>query len=376
MSHPSNSRNAPPRPHLLFVEHSRLMRKAAERILGKEFEVVLSETCETAWTTLLDNPLIQVVFVNLDESGTQSDPEPGLLERIRTTSSRRVSETPVVVITGDQVSESLREEWLDQGVTDFIEKPFRPSELLARARTHATAAGAQERLKLLQLQHNRDGETGLGNRRYFFERLGQAISFAHRHELPLSLVHVHLDGLASTLQTMERPMRLGRMVRLGRMLGGAVRQEDTVYRTGPETFSFILPNTDADGAEAVRCRLVPELDTLGMLAEGGSTEISTRFHVEKVQSEHEEPVSDVVNRIRQNMGALLVIPAEEATPAVSDALLTAPPDHLESLLELAQQGEAEQLKAVLPEIFDRLKPLLSLAESIHEKKQDDDKTGQ
>ncbi len=376
MSRPSSPPNALPRPHLLFVEHSRLIRKAAERILGKEFEVVLSETCEAAWTTLLDNPLIQVIFVNLDESAPQSQPGPDLLERIRTTSSRRISETPVVVITGDQVSESRREEWLDRGVTDFIEKPFRPSELLARARTHASGAVALERLKLLQLQHNRDGETGLGNRRYFFERLGQAISFSHRHELPLSLVHMHLDGLAGTLQNMERPMRLGRMVRFGRMLGRAVRQEDTVYRTGPETFSFILPNTDANGAEAVRCRLVPELDALGMLDGGDLTEISTRFHVEEVHSEHEEPVSDVVRRIRQNMGALLIIPSEEITPTGADALLASPSDHLESLLELVEQGEAEQLKAVLPEIFARLKPLLSLAESMHEKNQDGDKTGQ
>jgi two-component system, cell cycle response regulator len=375
MSNPSTSRNEPPRPHLLFVEHSRLMRKAAERILGKEFEVILAETHKTAWTTLQDNSLIQLVFVNIDGVPEDSDQGPNLLERIRTASNHRVSETPVVVITGDQASESDREELLEKGVTDFIEKPFRPSELLARARAHATAAGALERLNTLQLQHNRDGETGLGNRRYFFERLKQAISFSVRHELPLSLVHVHIDGLAGAVQAMERPMRLGRMVRLGRLLGAAVRQEDTVYRTGPENFSFILPNTDADGAEAVRCRLVPELDAMGMLDGEGLSDISTRFHVEEIKSEADEPVVDVLSRVRENMGVMLVMPNENAMPAASGALLAAPPDHLEDLVELARQGKTDHLKNLLPELFERLQPLLSLAETIHKNDRDEDETG-
>ncbi len=375
MSESARMRKESPRPHLLFVEHSRLMRKAAERILGKQFEVMLAETHESAWTRLLDNPLIQVVFVDIDGVPTDSDGKPDLLERIRTASSQRVSETPVVAITGDQDCESRREALLEKGVTDFIEKPFRPSELLARARAHATAANARERLNLLQLQHHRDSQTGLGNRRYFFERLKQAVSFARRHQLPLSLVHVHLDGLSATLQAMERPMRLGRMVRLGRILSDAVRQEDTVYRTGPETFSFILPSTDADGAEAVRCRLIPELDGLGMLNGGGSSEISTRFHVEKIASDPEVPVGDVLSQVRENMGALLVIPAEAPSPAVSDAIAAAPPDQLENLLELARRGETEQLKHLLPELVERLQPLLSLARSIDRKDREDDENG-
>ena len=363
-----NQRNEKPRPHLLFADGSRLMRKAAERILGKEFEVILAATPEKAWMTLQDNTLIQVVFVDLDDQANGDDRNPGLIDRIRSATNRRVAETPVVAISDGDDSESLREDLLKKGVTDFIEKPFRPSELIARARAHATAAGAAERLKLLQLQHNRDGETGLGNRRYFFERLGQSISFARRHDQPLSLVHVHLDGLAMAMRDLERPMRLGRMVRLGRILAQAVRQEDTVYRTGPETFSFILPHTDAGGAEAVRCRLVPELDGMGMLEGNGQPKVISRFIVEQIPVDGEQPVSEILSRIRQNMGALLVLPADEAAPELSDTTASIPPAHLENLLELARRGETEQLRNLLPEVIDRLEPLLTLAEKINKKK--------
>lgn len=287
------------------------MRRAAERILGGEFEVILAETPQQAGTILLDNPLIQVVFVDIEDPPDNDGNFPGLISRIRTATSRRVSETPIIAIADDDDSESLRHHLLEKGVTDFIEKPFRPSELVARARAHATAAGALERLKLLQLQHNRDGETGLENRRYFFERLGQSISFAKRHDLPLSLVHVHLDGLAGAMQALAGPKRLERMAKLGRILSRGVRQEDTVYRTGRETFSFILPNTDANGAEAVRCRLIPELDGVGMLGGDDPTGISSRFIAEEVATDSEEPVNELLSRVRQGMGAGLIIQADE-----------------------------------------------------------------
>jgi len=341
------------RPCLLFVDRSRLMRLSAERILGHEFRVVLAENAELGWIKLMDDPLIQVVFHDL--VGPDHEIDFSLLERVRQSENRRVRDTPVVVLTDDDDSEEHRAEALSKGATDFIDKPFRPSELVARARALATTSEAAQRLRLMQRRHNRDAETELGNRRYFFERLAQALSFAKRQRQPLSLVHVHLAGLA---QAFEPGQRVQRLAQLGRILGRAVRQEDTVYRTGPETFSFILPGTPADGAEAVRCRLAPELDGLGLMGHTAGHHPIARFIVQTPELGDEESMVECLRRIREGMGPVLVSPAD---PAPRGARPPASADDLETLLEMARHGDADQLKAHLPEILDRLKPLLDLA---------------
>ncbi len=349
--------DALPRARMLFVDRSQLMRKAADRILGDEFRVQLAEDTQTAWIILQDDPLIQVVFYDQDSSEDSDGLE--LLKRIRSCESRRVRSTPVVIITDDDDSEAFRQRALNAGATDFIDKPFRPSELLARARAHASTAEAVQRLRLMQRRQNKDGETGLGNRRYFFERLAQALSFARRHHQPLSLVHIHLDGLNAALKPRDPVFRRARLARLGRMLHRAIRQEDTVYRTGPETFSFILPGTNDAGAEAVRCRLVPELDGMGMLDAAGELGISARFIVQSPRIDEDEGVLEALRRIREGMGTLLI---------ERDSLKKDEPEHhpddIDSLLELARHGDMEQLREHLPEVLAKLKPLLELANQL------------
>jgi len=356
-----------PRPRLLFVDSSRLMRRAADRILGGEFRVFAAADTEQAWVSLLDDPLIQVVFY--DQTTDDDEHGPGLLERIRTAESRRVRETPIVVITENADSEERRNTLLKRGATDFIDKPFRPSELIARARAHASTADAVQRLLRLQKRHNKCLETGLGNRRYFFERLAQSLSFAKRHHQPLSLVHIHMDGLTRGLKKLDAKDRKQLMASLGRVLLRAVRHEDTVYRTGPETFSFILPGTNEPGAEAVRCRLIPELDGIGLLKGRQPLEVSSRFIVQSPEYKQEESLIECLRHIREGMGALLVQHSQIQSkhPDTAD-------DDLDALLDMARHGDVEHLREHLPELLLRLKPLLDLANKLEPSARSDTQT--
>lgn len=354
------------RPRLLFADSSRLMRRAAERILGSEFSITLAEDLEQAWIALQEDALIQLVFCDL--TGRDGQPELTLIENIRTAGSRRVRETPVVMMIDDDPdnarNDTLRDQALKLGVTDFITKPFRPSELIARARTHASIGESIQRLSALEKQHNKDAETGLGNRRYFFERLAQALSFAKRHQQALSLVHVHLDGLAEVCERHEDDQMQGRLAKLGRVLARAVRHEDTVYRTGPETFSFVLPGTDAEGAEIVRCRLAPELDGMGLL-DGSSMNVKSRFVVQSPPLDPEEPLVVSLRQIREGMGGLPFRHAIKTPPATSPPAATS---ELDELIELARRGDQQALKERLPEMLSRLRPLLELAGELEQLK--------
>jgi two-component system, cell cycle response regulator len=350
----ASSTSSTPRPRVLFADGSSLMRKAAIRILGAEFDVVLAENLEQAWVALQDDELVQAVFCDL--SRDDRTPDLTLIEHIRSAGSRRIRETPIVLMTDDDHDESVRERALDLGVNDFIARPFRPSELIARARSHATANESIQRLRQLESRHDKDDATGLGNRRYFFERLGQALSFARRHQQPLSLVHVHLDGLSQPCEQLDQRQVGERMAKLGRVLGRSIRHEDTVYRTGPETFSFILPGTDAAGAETVRCRLLPELDAMGMLDASRTPPVQGRFIVQSPNLDPDEPLVVSLRQIRESMGNKLVSgePKQQTGAAVTSR-------ELDELFELARHGDGEALCQRLPEVLDRLRPLLELA---------------
>lgn len=344
----------PAKPRVLFADSSRLMRRSAERILGQDYSLVLAESLEQAWISIQDDPLIQVVFCDL--LGSDGNADLSLVEHVRNAPNRRIRETPIVLMIDDDAEENLREQALKLGVSDFIDKPFRPSELQARARAHATTSESIQRLRQLEQQHNRDQETGLGNRRYFFERLAQSLSFARRHQQALSLVHVHLEGLEEARQRLDSESIAKRVSELGRALAAAIRHEDTVYRTGPETFSFILPGTGADGAETVRCRLAPELDALGLLEGSSGLKVAARFIVQSPNLDPEEPLLQTVRDIRGSMGELQM-KADPLAPGPAPATT----NDLDELIDLARRGDHAALQRRLPEVLDRLRPLLELA---------------
>ena len=90
---------------------------------------------------------------------------------------------------------------LDAGAQDYVTKPFNLPVVLARVR-------AAERTKTAldhQLEQNRalvevatiDPLTSARNRRYLETRCDAAVSFASRHELPLSLVMLDVDDFKS-----------------------------------------------------------------------------------------------------------------------------------------------------------------------------------
>ncbi len=50
------------KPSLLFVDDSKVMRLAADKMLGREFRVEVAENGLQAWTMVCHNPSISVFF--------------------------------------------------------------------------------------------------------------------------------------------------------------------------------------------------------------------------------------------------------------------------------------------------------------------------
>ncbi|MDB5816332.1 MAG: Response regulator PleD [Rhodocyclales bacterium] len=159
---------------------------------------------------------------------------------------------PVIFVTAnnDPLEEARA---LDEGVTDFITKPFHARVVLARVRTQLTLKYQTDLLRTLALT---DGLTGVANRRHFdttlqneWRRCARA-----RHSLALILIDVdffkryndHYGHQAGDdcLQCIASALRA--------MLN---RSHDLIARYGGEEFVYILPDTSLEGAEKKACEM-------------------------------------------------------------------------------------------------------------------------
>ncbi|WP_376695055.1 GGDEF domain-containing response regulator [Wenzhouxiangella sp. EGI_FJ10305] len=336
----------PSRPRILFVDDSRLMRACATRILGQQFDLVLAESAEQAWELLQADSRIEALFSDLHMGGKSGL---DLLQEIREADKPHLIDLPVVLITGEEDGETKRKHALLLGATDFISKPFQASELTARASAYAQSGQSARRLRLLEQDHHIDSQTGLGNRRYCEERLMQAMSFAHRHKQPLTLMHLRLDGLTALLGELGEPHASRALKRIGDTLGRRVRREDTVFRSDTETFSFLLPATDAEGAETLQERFMPDLDELGLRPDGEILEVEAGFIV---QTPPPPNGRDGAQILEEGL-------AGRASPVMPGAEPEEAPG-IEKALRMIERGQGDRVKPHLASLQERLRPLLDM----------------
>jgi diguanylate cyclase (GGDEF)-like protein/putative nucleotidyltransferase with HDIG domain len=95
----------------------------------------------------------------------------------------------------------------------------------------------QERVVRLARDIVVDTPTELANRRGFTEALEEELDRARRHDLPLSVAVVVIDGLDEG----------GPLKRLGQIVRGSMRGGDHASRIAPGALGLVLPHTDCDG---------------------------------------------------------------------------------------------------------------------------------
>ncbi len=340
------------RARILFVDDSRMMRVCAERILAQHFDLVLCDSAESAWEALINDPSIQMMFTDLQMPGKSGF---DLLKDLRSSGSARLAEMPVVLITAAEDREEKRKEALSRGATDFITKPFSASELMARAKAHADSGQSRQRLHQLESSHHLDDSSGLGNRRYCETRLEQAISFSKRHGQSLTLMHLRLDGLARLLDNLGSDFAARAQRRIGDTLSRQIRREDTVFRTGREYFTFLLPATNAAGAEILQERFMPDLVELGLCAPGDVLDVRARFTIQSIRL---DDVRDASAMLEAGLTGKVGGRGAAALEAVEGM---AAPD-LEEALRLAEAGQIDCIRPHLSHLRQRLQPLLSMME--------------
>jgi diguanylate cyclase (GGDEF)-like protein len=238
------------RAKILVVDDSKLIRKSAAKILGEEFDVVQAEDGEEAWQLISKDDSIQVVFSDLDMPNLNGY---GLLERIRTHSNAGIAELPVVIVTGAEKDEEAKFNALQKGATDFITKPFKSTDIVARARAHADY---QRTTRALANAAAIDSLTGLANQKAFAEKLDKDISFCHRHHHPLAVAVFEVSDFRALFMDVGRQGADVIVKEIAKVIGKAVRREDTVSRYSIARFAVALPTAKQEGLTAFSERVI------------------------------------------------------------------------------------------------------------------------
>lgn len=141
---------------------------------------------------------------------------------------------------------------LDAGANDFIKKPFKYSEFLARIKNLLKAYELQKELKEMAVK---DCLTGLYNQRYFRECLQSEIERVRRYGGDLSLIMLDIDHFKQFNDRYGHQTGDFILRTLGQLTAALLRKVDTPCRCGGEEFIIILPSTAGAGAEILAERI-------------------------------------------------------------------------------------------------------------------------
>lgn len=207
---------------------------------------------------------VDLIFMDLAMPGIDGLQALRLLRR-----AERLRRIPVIVVTS-HAEEGMLETAFAAGALDYVTKPFRARELVARARSalrikrerdrrasrERTLRGAAQRLahSQLRLEHESrtDPLTGIANRRELDAVLANEWRRAARDGADLALILVDVDFFHEFNERYGHPAGDACLRRLADVLSGSAgRAGDTVARHGGDELAVLLPATPLDGAVTV-----------------------------------------------------------------------------------------------------------------------------
>ena len=244
------------KPRILIVDDSKTMRRAMRRLLVQDFDVAEAEDGKQAWDLISEDQDIQAVFSDLvmpKKNGFE------LLRQVRESIHSRINQLPVVIITGHNDDERMHRQAMMLGATDFITKPFDAMQLKARARASVkfdeTTRKLEDARNIIETQSTIDPLTRLANKLYFKQHGSELISFALRHDKPLSILRMSVDKYDVLFKKKGREIAERILVNVAKIIANSVRQEDTVARIGLAQFGVLMPGADEATARKIANRM-------------------------------------------------------------------------------------------------------------------------
>ena len=245
------------RPKILVVDDSRTQLERLVKVLEREgFDVRSATTGNEAIVKVRTDPpdLVLLDMILPDMDGLK------VLLHVKKAPDDRFIPVIILSVKSDLGS---KVEGLRLGADDFLAKPFEDLEIVARVNAMLRIKSLQDQLRTTQAkleeQSVTDGLTGLKNRRFFDDRLGEEFRRAQRYADPVSLIMIDLDHFKQVNDRFGHQTGDAVLRESASLVRQSIRDTDIGARYGGEEFAVILPKTHLAGALAVAERIWREL---------------------------------------------------------------------------------------------------------------------
>lgn len=259
---------------VLVVDDAQVMRRAVEKMLEAEYDVVLANDGEEGWKRLNSDPRIEMLITDIQMPNLDGY---GLICRVRASTHPHVREMPIITITGAEDDETRIRAYAC-GSTDFIIKPF--DRKLLSSRVHAYL-----RLKQASLAQaatvRRDADkldaltqlSGLGG---FLETGKSWFHQLRQKGQDLSVAALDIDDFPALRR--QHGVEADRLlVRIAEILTRTSRRDDIVARVGEAEFAVLIPGSDRSQAMQLCERLRERIAAESLPSASGPVSVSASF---------------------------------------------------------------------------------------------------
>jgi diguanylate cyclase (GGDEF)-like protein len=262
---------------ILIVDDTKANIHILIELLGEKYDILISrcgaDAIDMAKEEKPDLILLDIIMPQMDGFDVCRELK----------NSTETKDIPVIFLTAQSDEDSIEKAY-DTGGIDYVTKPFRPKELIARVNRELELVRLQNELKLLA---STDPMTKLYNRRFFIQTSEHIVELAKRDKQEVALIMIDIDRFKTINDTYGHAIGDKVIVEFSKILKEVQRKSDIVCRFGGEEFVALLPKTDSDGAKIVaeKIREKTESTTLQLLNSELRFTVSLGISTIKIESE-------------------------------------------------------------------------------------------
>jgi len=341
-------------PHILIVDDSRVVRMSLIQYLKGQYEVREESDGEAAWQSLVLDHSIRAVISDLQMPKLNGFE---LLERVRTSKLKRLQQLPFILVSGEETEEE-RAKAKALGVSDFVTKGAGCTEVLTRLNNLLALSAAQEHLDVGREQLVQDPVSGLFTRKYLELQAAQAMSHAARHGVDVSVMVLGFDGFDSMSERLGAQVATEVGNRFAKMLGGKMRQEDSLGHFGAGQFAVVSPGTAPAFCATFAERVREAVEVARLAVHGQTVALTVSIGLASVPTDLVTSAGALLDLAGERMHAAMRAGGNRTeSGGVSPA---SRPISIHHALELLAANRQSVLIPHLPSLAERLLPMMNL----------------
>jgi diguanylate cyclase (GGDEF)-like protein len=218
------------------------------------------------------------------------------------------SHIPIIFLTASAEDDYLLKAF-DKGAVDYVTKPFKTPELLARVKTHLDLKRTRDELEKAYFKMEKlakdmnklattDDLTQISNRRSILEFAQQQFQRNKRYECECAVIILDIDYFKKINDKYGHDIGDKILIGVTQILKNSIRSVDRVGRFGGEEFLIILPKTLLKDALVVAERLRKSIEDLTFTVEEDRFQVTISLGVDCCQT-RDKTLGQVIKRADQ-----------------------------------------------------------------------------